>query len=199
MTFHTAALAGFAAGAALIIAIGAQNAFVLRQGLRREHVLVVVLVCALSDLALILAGIGGLGALVTAHPGAVTVIRWVGAAFLIAYAVLAARRALRPTALNPADRPPATLRATVVTCLALTYLNPHVYLDTVLLLGSVAQQHAHRWLFGLGAAAASLAWFTALGAGAHRLGPLLARPAAWRVLDGLIAVIMLAVAAALLI
>ncbi|HEY0001781.1 MAG TPA: LysE/ArgO family amino acid transporter [Actinoplanes sp.] len=199
MTFLTAALAGFAAGAALIIAIGAQNAFVLRQGLRREHVLVVVLVCALSDLALILAGIGGLGALVTAHPGAVTVIRWVGAAFLIAYAVLAARRALRPTALNPADRPPATLRATVVTCLALTYLNPHVYLDTVLLLGSVAQQHQHRWTFGIGASIASLVWFTALGAGAHRLGPLLARPAAWRVLDGLIAVIMLAVAAALLI
>ncbi|MBL7254944.1 LysE/ArgO family amino acid transporter [Paractinoplanes lichenicola] len=194
----TSALAGFAASAVLIVAIGAQNAFVLRQGLRREHVLAVVLVCALSDLLLILAGIGGLGAVVTARPSAVTVIKWVGAAFLITYAVMAARRALRPAALNPAGRAPATLRATILTCLALTYLNPHVYLDTVLLLGSVAQQHDHRWLFGAGAAAASLVWFTALGAGAHRLAPLLARPSAWRVLDGVIAAVMLAVAAMLL-
>ena len=194
----TSALAGFAASAVLIVAIGAQNAFVLRQGLRREHVLPVVLICAVSDLALILAGIGGLGAVVTARPDAVTVIRWVGAAFLLTYAVLAARRALRPAGLDPAGRAPATLRATLLTCLALTYLNPHVYLDTVLLLGSVAQQHPHRWLFGLGAAAASLTWFTALGAGARRIAPLLARPAAWRWLDGLIAVVMLAVAANLI-
>lgn len=194
----TSALAGFAASAVLIIAIGAQNAFVLRQGLRREHVLAVVAVCALSDLLLILAGIGGLGAVVTARPDAVTAIRWVGAAFLVAYAIMAARRATRPSRLSPAERAPATLGATLLSCLALTYLNPHVYLDTVLLLGSVAQQHPHRWLFGLGAAAASLVWFTALGAGAHRLAPLLARPAAWRVLDGLIALVMLAVAIGLL-
>jgi L-lysine exporter family protein LysE/ArgO len=194
----TSVLAGFAASAVLIIAIGAQNAFVLRQGLRREHVLPVVLTCAFSDLILIMAGIGGLGAVVTARPDAVTIIRWVGAVFLISYAVLAARRAVRPAALNPAERAPATLRATLLTCLALTYLNPHVYLDTVLLLGSIAQQHAHRWLFGIGAAAASLVWFTALGAGAHRLSPVLARPAAWRALDALIAVIMLAVAANLI-
>jgi L-lysine exporter family protein LysE/ArgO len=194
----TSALAGFAASAVLIIAIGAQNAFVLRQGLRREHVLPVILTCAFSDLILILAGIGGLGAVVSARPDAVTAIRWVGAAFLLSYAILAGRRALRPAALNQAERAPATLRATLLTCLALTYLNPHVYLDTVLLLGSIAQQHPHHWLFGLGAAAASLAWFTALGAGAHRLGPLLARPAAWRVLDALIAVVMLGVAANLL-
>src|SRR6185295_6746016 len=113
---------------------------------------------------------------------------------LLGYAVPAARRVIRPTGLSPAQRAPATLTATLVTCLALTYLNPHVYLDTVLLLGSIAQQHPHRWLFGLGAAAASLAWFTALGAGAQRLGPVLARPAAWRVLDGLIALVMLGVA-----
>ncbi|MBG0561732.1 LysE/ArgO family amino acid transporter [Actinoplanes aureus] len=184
------AFAGFAASAVLIIAIGAQNAFVLRQGLRREHVLPVVLTCALSDLALISAGIAGLGAVLTARPELVSAIRWAGAAFLLAYALLAARRALRPQALDPAGKAPATLRATLLTCLALTYLNPHVYLDTVLLLGSVAQQHAHRWMFGLGAAAASLTWFFALGTGAHRLAPLLARPAAWRVLDGLIAVVM---------
>ncbi|GAA2682611.1 LysE/ArgO family amino acid transporter [Actinoplanes palleronii] len=194
------ALAGFAASAVLIIAIGAQNAFVLRQGLRREHVLVVVLTCALSDLALISAGIAGLGAVVSAQPRLVTVIRWVGAAFLIGYAILAARRALRPAgSLDPAGQAPATLRATLLTCLALTYLNPHVYLDTVLLLGSVAQQHAHRWMFGLGAAAASLSWFTALGLGARRLGPLFARPNAWRVLDGGIALVMAALGGALLI
>jgi L-lysine exporter family protein LysE/ArgO len=192
------ALAGFAASVVLIVAIGAQNAFVLRQGLRREHVLPVVVTCAVSDLALIGAGIAGLGAVVTARPAAVTVIRWVGAAFLIAYAVLAAKRAWKPAALKPTDRAPATLRATLLTCLALTYLNPHVYLDTVLLLGAVAQQHPHRWLFGIGAAAASAVWFAALGLGAHRLAPLLARPAAWRILDALIAVVMLTVAATLL-
>jgi L-lysine exporter family protein LysE/ArgO len=195
----SSALAGFAASVALIVAIGAQNAFVLRQGLRREHVLPVVLICALSDLGLILAGIAGLGAIITAQPTAVVMVRWVGAAFLLGYALLAARRAIRPAALDPADRAPATLRVTLLTCLALTYLNPHVYLDTVLLLGSVAQQHAHRWVFGLGAAAASLVWFTALGAGAHRLAPVLARPAAWRVLDGLIAVVMVTIAVGLLV
>jgi L-lysine exporter family protein LysE/ArgO len=195
----TSAIAGFAASVVLIVAIGAQNAFVLRQGLRREHVLPVVLVCALSDLALILAGIGGLGAIITAQPTTVVVVRWIGAAFLLGYAVLAARRAIRPAALDPARRAPATLRVTLLTCLALTYLNPHVYLDTVLLLGSVAQQHAHRWVFGLGAAAASLVWFTALGAGAHKLAPVLAKPAAWRVLDGLIAVVMVTIAAGLLV
>ncbi|MEU4618918.1 LysE/ArgO family amino acid transporter [Actinoplanes sp. NPDC023801] len=188
----SSAVAGFVASAVLIIAIGAQNAFVLRQGLRREHVLPVVLTCALSDLALISAGIAGLGAVLNAQPALISVIRWAGAAFLLGYAVLAARRALRPEALDPAAKAPATLRATLLTCLALTYLNPHVYLDTVLLLGSVAQQHANRWAFGLGAAAASLSWFVALGVGARRLAPLLARPSAWRVLDGSIALVMAA-------
>ena len=192
------ALAGFAASVVLIVAIGAQNAFVLRQGLLREHVLPVVMTCAISDLALIGAGIAGLGAVVAARPAAVTIIKWAGAAFLIAYAALAAKRAWKPAALKPTDRAPATLRATLLTCLALTYLNPHVYLDTVLLLGAVAQQHPHRWFFGIGAAAASAVWFAALGLGAHRLGPVLARPAAWRILDGLIAAVMLAVAATLL-
>jgi len=195
----TSALAGFATTVVLIVAIGAQNAFVLRQGLRREHVLPVVVLCAVSDLALISAGIAGLGAAVAARPTAVTVIRWVGAAFLLGYAALAARRAWRPGALKPAGQAPATLRATLLTCLALTYLNPHVYLDTVLLLGSLAQQHPHRWLFGIGAALASAVWFAGLGLGAHRLAPVLSRPAAWRVLDGLIAAVMVGVAGTLLI
>jgi L-lysine exporter family protein LysE/ArgO len=195
----SSAIAGFVASAVLIIAIGAQNAFVLRQGLRREHVLPVVLTCALSDLALISAGIAGLGAVLNAQPALITVIRWAGAAFLLGYAVLAARRALRPESLDPAAKAPATLRATLLTCLALTYLNPHVYLDTVLLLGSVAQQHASRWAFGLGAAAASLGWFVALGVGARRLAPLLARPSAWRVLDGSIALVMAALGVTLIV
>jgi L-lysine exporter family protein LysE/ArgO len=195
----TSALAGFAATIVLIVAIGAQNAFVLRQGLRREHVLPVVLICAVSDLVLISAGIAGLGAAVAAQPTVVTVIRWVGAAFLLSYAALAAKRAWRPSALKPADQAPATLRATLLTCLALTYLNPHVYLDTVLLLGSLAQQYPHRWLFGIGAALASAVWFAGLGLGAHRLAPVLSRPTAWRVLDGLIAVVMAGVAGTLLV
>lgn len=192
-------LAGFSVSLALIAAIGAQNAFVLRQGLRREHVVPVVLLCAASDALLIGAGIAGLGAAIAQRPAALAVARWAGAAFLLGYALLAARRALRPGALDPAQRQPATLRATVLACLAFTYLNPHVYLDTVLLLGAVAHQHRHEWLFGAGAALASAAWFTALGTGAHRLAPVLARPAAWRVLDALVAVVMATIAVSLVI
>jgi L-lysine exporter family protein LysE/ArgO len=193
-------VAGFAASLVLIVAIGAQNAFVLRQGLRREHVLPVVLTCAVSDLALIIAGIAGLGALIAAQPTVVLVVKWVGAAFLLGYACLAAKRAVRPSALDPAGRAPATLRATLLTCLAFTYLNPHVYLDTVLLLGSIAQSHPGRqWWFAAGAALGSTAWFTALGYGASLLRPLFARATAWRVLDAVIALVMLALAASLVV
>ncbi|MDR7279188.1 LysE/ArgO family amino acid transporter [Catenuloplanes atrovinosus] len=191
-------LAGFGFSLTLIVAIGAQNAFVLRQGLRREHVLAVVAVCAVSDAVLITAGIAGLGALLTQAPAALTAVRWGGAAFLLGYAVLAARRALRPGTLSPLDRPPATLRTTLLACLAFTFLNPHVYLDTVVLLGAIANQDPQQWLFGAGAAAASATWFTALGFGATRLAPLLARPSAWRVVDALIAAVMTALALSLL-
>lgn len=194
----TSAVAGFSISIALIVAIGAQNAFVLRQGLRREHVVPVVLTCAASDALLIMAGVAGVGTLVTARPGILTAIRWGGAAFLLCYAALAARRALRPGALLPTEQPPATLGATLLACAAFTYLNPHVYLDTVLLLGGVAQQHPHRWVFGAGAVLASAVWFTALGVGAQRLAPLLARASAWRVLDAIIAVVMAGLALALL-
>ncbi|MEV2237034.1 LysE/ArgO family amino acid transporter [Micromonospora sp. NPDC049891] len=193
----TSVVAGFSLSIALIVAIGAQNAFVLRQGLRREHVVPVVLTCALSDALLIGVGIAGVGSVVAGRPVLLTAIRWGGAAFLLGYAALAARRALRPAALTPADRPPARLGPTLLACLAFTYLNPHVYLDTVLLLGGIAQQHAHRWLFGIGATVGSVLWFTALGAGAYRLAPLLARRRVWQVLDGVIAVVMVAVAVAL--
>ena len=187
-----AAGSGFGLGLALIVAIGAQNAFVLRQGLRGEHVVAVVAVCALSDLLLITAGVAGTGALLDRVPGAVTVVRWAGAAFLAGYGLLAARRALAPVGAlraEAADRTP--LQTVLLTAAALTWLNPHVYLDTVVLLGSVASAQGDlRWAFGLGAGVASVLWFSALGAGARLLRPVFARPTAWRVLDGLIAVVM---------
>lgn len=192
------AVSGFSVAIALIAVIGAQNAFVLRQGLRREHVVPIVVVCFSSDALLITVGIAGLGVSVTDHPVALSVVRWGGAAFLLFYAALAAGRAMRPAVLSPTDRPAAGLRATLLTCLALTYLNPHVYLDTVLVLGSVAHQYPHPWLFGAGAQVASIVWFVALGAGAQRLAPLLARPVVWRVLDGVVAALMTMIAVSLL-
>ena len=194
-----AASSGLGLGLALIVAIGAQNAFVLRQGLRGEHVVPVVAVCALSDLVLIAAGVTGTGALLDRVPQAVTAIRWSGAAFLVLYAVVAARRALRPAGALVADAAHRTpLPATVLTATALTWLNPHVYLDTVVLLGSVASAHGDlRWHFGAGAAVGSLLWFSALGAGARLLRPVFARPGAWRVLDAGIAAVMLVLAVGL--
>jgi L-lysine exporter family protein LysE/ArgO len=196
-----AAIAGLGFGFSLIIAIGAQNAFVLRQGLRREHVLVVVAICALSDAVLIAVGVGGLGTLVQLAPWLLTVVRIAGAAFLLVYGLLAARRAFRPAALITDDAGRSTpLLATVGTVLALTWLNPHVYLDTVVLLGSVAGTHGDdRWWFGLGAAIGSILWFSALGFGARLLRPLFAKPIAWRVLDVIIAIVMIALAVSLLV
>jgi len=195
-----AALAGLGLGLSLIIAIGAQNAYVLRQGLRREHVFAVVAICALSDLVLIALGVGGAGIVFDAIPWLVPAVRIAGAAFLLVYAILAARRAIRPQATLTASQTPAPTRVAVVvtTALALTWLNPHVYIDTVVLLGSIASTHgANRWWFGAGAGIASIAWFTALGVGARLLAPVFARPIAWRILDGLIAVVMLAIAISL--
>lgn len=197
-----ALLAGLGLGLSLIVAIGAQNAFVLRQGLRGEHVLPVVLVCAASDALLITAGVAGVGALVQQAAWLLVVVRAGGAAFLLGYAALAARRALRPagTALDGSGAPArGSRRGALLTALALTWLNPHVYLDTVVLLGSVAAgQGADRWAFGAGAVAASALWFGGLGFGARLLRPVFARPGAWRVLDGAIAVVMALLAASLL-
>jgi L-lysine exporter family protein LysE/ArgO len=269
-----AVLAGLGLGLALIVAIGAQNAFVLRQGLLGEHVGAVVALCIGSDLALIGAGVAGAGAALTAVPSLITVVRIVGAAFLLLYGALAARRALRPRAasLHPASPQPPSSRSSsvpdasarstsstashaaslpaaspqptsppaahaaslpaasphatslaapqgksvpaavaggrlrrelvpvVLTCLALTWLNPHVYLDTVVLLGSVAADHGgQRWWFAAGAGAASTLWFCGLGAGAAVLRPLFARPAAWRGLDAAIAVVMTGLAVGLVV
>ncbi|WP_146900384.1 LysE/ArgO family amino acid transporter [Cellulomonas aerilata] len=195
-----AALSGLGLGLSLIVAIGSQNAFVLRQGLRRQRVGAVVLVCVVSDVVLIAAGVAGAGAVVQSRPGLLDAVRLAGAVFLAGYGVLAARRAMRPQTLDARDglAAPASVAATVGTALALTWLNPHVYLDTVVLLGSIAQSHPGRqWWFAAGAAVGSVVWFTALGYGAALLRPLFATPRAWRVLDSAIAVVMLALAVSL--
>lgn len=187
-----AAVAGFGTGLSLIVAIGAQNAFVLRQGIRRNAVLTVVAICAASDAVLIALGVGGVGALVLAFPRVLTVVGIVGGAFLLCYGFLAARRAFRPAALTITDGPAG--HRVVLTCLALTWLNPHVYLDTVLLLGTVAAHRGDlRWAFGAGATLASLCWFAALGFGARLLTGFFSRPSSWRVLDGLVAATMVTI------
>jgi L-lysine exporter family protein LysE/ArgO len=194
-----AAASGLGLGLSLIVAIGAQNAFVLRQGLRLEHVAAVVGVCAASDVVLIAAGVAGAGALLTRLPWLVPVVCLAGAVFLLAYGLLAARRALRPAALQAGTGGSAAgLAATVGTCLALTWLNPHVYLDTVVLLGSLASTFGdRRWAFATGAGIGSAVWFAGLGFGARLLRPVFARPAAWRVLDAVIAAVMVALAVSL--
>ncbi|MBP7336396.1 LysE/ArgO family amino acid transporter [Niveispirillum sp.] len=194
-------LPGYLLGLSLIVAIGAQNAFVLRQGLRGDHVWAVTLTCAFSDALLILAGVEGLARVQAALPAIVPVMRYAGAAFLLAYAVRALRSALRPGAtLSPAAAGGPGLAATLATCLALTWLNPHVYLDTVLLIGSVAAGHGEgRHLFAAGAIAASFSFFLALGHGARLLRPLFARPGIWQALDAVIAVTMAALGLGLLI
>ena len=189
---------GFVASFTLIAAIGAQNAFVLRQGIRREHVLPVVALCTVSDIVLISAGIAGVGALISAHPSALNIAKFGGAAFLVGYGLLAARRAWRPSSLTPSESAPARLIEVLVTCAALTFLNPHVYLDTVVLLGALANEHRdERWMFGVGAVTASVVWFVGLGLGARRLAGLFANPLTWRILDGLIAVMMIGLGASL--
>jgi L-lysine exporter family protein LysE/ArgO len=237
-------IAGLGLGLSLIVAIGAQNLFVLRQGIRREHVFAVATVCAVSDAVLILVGVSGVGAVLQAVPWLIDAVRWAGAAFLVVYGLLAARRALRPSgealavdaaehagepvgeredatrgpgsapasaeasthgpsavATRPAARAPGTttLAAALATCLALTWLNPHVYLDTVFLLGTVANTHGDdgRWAFALGAAVASVLWFFGLAYGARLLGRVLSSPRAWRILDGVIAVVMIALGVSL--
>lgn len=216
-------LAGLGIGLSLIVAIGAQNLFVLRQGLRREHVVAVAAVCAASDAALIALGVSGVGLVLQTVPWLIDVVRWAGAIFLAGYGLLAARRAWRPSGQSLAPGEPAPgatatgadaagpgtsgrirtatrtrLAPVLLTCLALTWLNPHVYLDTVFLLGSVASTHGEaRWLFATGAMVASVVWFFGLAFGARHLGRWLATPRAWRILDAVIAVVMLGIAASL--
>jgi len=194
-----AASAGFLLGLSLIVAIGAQNAFVLRQGLRREHVLAVCLTCAVSDAVLIAAGVAGASALSAGAPWVIEALRWGGVAFLAVYGGRAFLSAARGGgALRPAGQGGAGLAPTLATCLALTWLNPHVWLDTVVLIGSLsAAWPGAEAAFGAGAVAASFAFFLALGHGARLLAPLFARPAAWRVLDAGVGAVMWAIAARL--
>jgi L-lysine exporter family protein LysE/ArgO len=191
-----ALVAGLLTGLSLIVAIGAQNAFVLRQGLLRQYVGPVVAVCAVSDLVLIAGGVAGIGAIVQHAPTALTVVRWLGVAFLAAYGVRSLWRARRAEALAAASQTEPRLRGALGQAVALTWLNPHVYLDTVLLLGSIAAHHGPtgKWWFAAGAGAASIVWFTGLGYGARLAAPLLARPRSWQVLDVLIGLTMLLIA-----
>jgi L-lysine exporter family protein LysE/ArgO len=194
-------LSGFGLGISLIAAIGAQNAFILRQGLLRRHVFVLCLICALSDALLIVAGVAGLGGLIAGSPRLITAVTIGGAAFLLAYAGLALHRAIRPRAMEAADGGDPGLRAAVLACLAFTFLNPHVYLDTVVLLGSLSAgfEGTARLAYGLGAVTASFVWFFSLGFGARLLQPLFAQPSAWRVLDIVIALVMTMIAFGLLV
>ena len=189
----TAYLTGLMTGLSLIVAIGAQNAYVLRQGLRRERVGVVVAICAVSDLLLIALGTLGIGTVVTYVPWLLTVLTWGGVAYLAWFACRSFRSAMHPEALQSGD---GSARASIVaTALALTYLNPHVYLDTVVMLGTLANQHGtDRWIFAAGAGTGSIVWFSALGFGARALSGPLGRPSTWRVVDVLVGLTMLAVA-----
>lgn len=191
---------GFATSAALIVAIGAQNAFVLRQGLARRHVLLVALVCALSDALLIGLGIAGLGVLVRQTPWVMEVARWGGAAFLFTYGALSARRVLSRHSLVAGGRAIDDARAAVAACLAFTFLNPHTWLDTVVLVGTLGAQQPEGDAvpFGGGAALASAAWFFSLGYGARLLSPVFARARAWQVLEAVIALVMWTLAVMLL-
>jgi L-lysine exporter family protein LysE/ArgO len=196
-----AALSGFLLGASLIIAIGAQNAFILRQGLLRRHVFILCLICALADAVLIALGVGGLGTLVAQAPVLIEAVTIFGALFLGAYALIAFRRAMHPEVMKAAEGNSTDLGAAVAACLAFTFLNPHVYLDTVVLLGSLSAQFRGwaRFAYGVGAALASFIWFFGLGYGARLLQPVFARPAAWRVLDVLIGLVMAALAISLIV
>ena len=193
-------LNGFFLGASLIIAIGAQNAFILRQGLLRQHVFIVCLICALADAALIALGVAGLGTLVQGSPKLIQAVTIGGAAFLFAYSFIAFRRALKPAALETKGEGEGSLRIAVSTCLAFTFLNPHVYLDTVVLLGSLSARFegGGRLAYAVGAMTASFVWFFALGYGARLLEPVFAKPAAWRILDVMIGLVMAAIALSLL-
>lgn len=189
----TAAIAGFIASAGLIVAIGSQNAFVLRQGLMQRHVGLVVTTCAFGDIALILCGVFGLGALVREWPGLLQALRLGGAAFLATYGLMAARRAWRGGGgLSASNQGDASWQRILLACLAFTLLNPHVYLDTMILLGSLSTRYADaaKWAFAAGACLASVTWFSMLGYGSRLLQPVFRSARAWRVLDATMAVFM---------
>lgn len=201
-TYAITALAGLITGVGLIVAIGPQNVFVLRQGIAGAYVIPVIVVCAVSDVILISAGTAGLGAVVATHPDAVTVARFAGGGYLLVLGIIAARRALRTTVIDHRRHSAGQglgLWAALGTALALTWLNPHTYLDTVLTLGSIANSHSDaRWAFTVGACLASALWFAALGFGAKKMAPVFASTRAWRILDGIVAAVMAGLGAMLI-
>lgn len=195
----TAFLNGFGLSLSLILAVGAQNAFVLKQGLRREFVLPIVVFCTISDAILMGLGVFGFAALTTAMPALAPVMLWFGAAFVFVYGMLSFRRAWQGgDTLDPASSTKGSLRAAMIFCFAITWLNPHVYLDTVLLVGSVASRFAdHSVAFWAGTLSGSALFFVALGYGARLLAPMMSKPIAWRVLEVVIGVVMVVIAAGL--
>lgn len=196
----TVMLQGFLTGGGLIVAIGAQNAFLLSQGVRRQYHWPVALLCSLSDALLIGLGVIGMGALISDSPLLLQVARFGGALFLLYYGYRALRSALKPVGLNSDNRGARSLKSALLTTLAVSLLNPHAYLDTVVLVGGIASQHGDqlRYWFGAGAVVASCCWFMLLGFGAPRLAPLFRNPRAWQLLDGIICLVMWGIAVRLL-
>ena len=191
----TAAITGFFTGISLIVAIGAQNAFVIRQGLARNNVLLVVLVCAVSDALLIAAGIAGLGVAVSTLPWLLEIVRWLGVLYLVWFGIKSLRSAFKVQSLEVSGYSNLSAKAALTAVLGFTFLNPHVYIDTVLLLGSIGAQFGElKWAFGAGAMLGSIVWFSLIGWGASSIAPLLRSPKAWRFIDIAIAVVMLSVA-----
>ncbi len=191
---------GFGVGAGLIVAIGAQNAFVLSQGIRRNHEIVIPLICSICDAILITLGICGVGTLVTSNPGLANVTAWGGALFLFWYGLNALRSAMRPGSLETNQPVSGTLKAAITATLGLTLLNPHVYLDTMVLIGTIGSQFAgeERRMFAMGAILASFVWFFGLSMGGRVLAPLFKRPMAWRILDTLVGITMWCIATSLI-
>jgi L-lysine exporter family protein LysE/ArgO len=190
-----ALLPGFLTGLSLIIAIGAQNAFVIRQGLMRHHVLLVVSICAISDAALIFLGTGGLGTLIQSRPSLLEFIRWFGVIYLTWFGIRSVRSAFKSQSLSAGEGSAMSTSKVVSICLSLTFLNPHVYLDTVILLGSIANQfEGDRWFFAIGGAFASLVWFSAIGFGARAASRYMSKPIFWKILDSVIAIVMFTIA-----
>lgn len=187
-------LPGFFAGLSLIVAIGAQNAFVIRQGLTRQHVFVVVAICALCDAALIALGIAGLGAILQGLPWLLEIVRWFGVAYLTWFGIRSIRSALGSNSIDVSGTQKISLAKVITSVLGFTLLNPHVYLDTVILLGSISNQFADKWAFGFGAMAASAVWFSSIGFGARAASRFMSKPIFWRVLDSVIAAVMFSIA-----
>jgi L-lysine exporter family protein LysE/ArgO len=191
----TALLPGFLTGLSLIMAIGAQNAFVIRQGLTRKYVFLVVSICALSDAFLILLGVAGLGALISSLPWLLEIVRWFGVLYLTWFGIKSLRSAFNTQSLDASGVQSGSAKTVVLSVLGFTFLNPHVYLDTVILLGSIGNQFGpDKWWFALGGMVASIVWFSSIGFGAKAASRFMAKPVFWKVLDLVIAAVMFGIA-----